>query len=156
MGDNVVLVPSTDEDDIWIYTSWRLYRNIEITDNCWIWQGSENNGYGRIYIHGKRHLAHRLSYELHHRTKLTRKQVIRHKCHNPLCVNPQHLQPGTQQQNITDMISAGRQGFVRKITTQQRKQIRNSNLTLQQLANVYNVSKTTIHRIKTVDKRDKA
>lgn len=155
MGDIVGLVPSTDEQDIWIYASWRLYRNIQVTPNCWIWQGSENNGYGRIYINGRRHLAHRLSYELHHLVKLERSQVIRHKCNNPLCVNPDHLQVGTQQDNINDMITAGRQGFVQKITAQQRKQIRNSNLTLQQLADMYNVSKTTIHRIKKIDKRRK-
>lgn len=148
MGDDIELVNSTDEDGLWIYTSWRLYQNIDVSDNCWQWKGSENNGYGRIFIKGKRHLAHRLSYELHHRVQLTTKQVIRHKCHNPLCVNPQHLETGTQQQNVDDMIAAGRQGFVRKISTQQRKQIQHSKLTLQQLADLYNVSKTTIHRIK--------
>tara|TARA_B100000029_G_C16807582_1_gene679174 strand:- start:12 stop:488 length:477 start_codon:yes stop_codon:yes gene_type:complete len=158
MKDDYVLVKCTDEDNQWIYNTWRLYRNIKFsdkTDDCWIWRSIDSNGYGRIWYNNRSYLAHRLSYELHHRFTLTPKQVIRHRCHTPLCVNPHHLCIGTQKQNVDDMLQAGREGFTRKITEQQKKQIKRSILTLQQLADTYGVSKTTIWRIKNVDKSPK-
>ena len=33
--------------------------------------------------------------------------VLRHRCHTPACVNPEHLLPGTQGENIMDMIERG-------------------------------------------------
>ena len=34
--------------------------------------------------------------------------VLMHLCHNSACVNPAHLEIGTQQQNIAASVSAGR------------------------------------------------
>jgi len=34
--------------------------------------------------------------------------VVRHRCDNPPCINPEHLITGTQGQNIQDMIDRGR------------------------------------------------
>jgi hypothetical protein len=36
------------------------------------------------------------------------KPVARHTCNNPACVNPDHIIPGTQYENVHDMIAAGR------------------------------------------------
>lgn len=156
MSDDIELVASTSGDDEWMYASWRLHELTRINKNgCWLWIGSVNGGYGRISIHGVRHMAHRLSWECHHRKPIPQGLVIRHRCNTPLCVNPHHLQTGTQQQNVDDMIRAHRQGFVRKLTAQHIAEIRKSPLTLRQLADQYGVSKTTIHRVKKVDKRRK-
>jgi uncharacterized protein YerC len=156
MCDDIELVPSSDRDDEWLYASWRLH---ELTkpnkSGCWLWLGSVNSGYGVISIKGIRWYAHRLSWCCHHRCSIPAGQVIRHLCNTPLCVNPEHLHTGTQQQNVDDMHTANRQGYVRKLNQQQIADIRSSKLTLQQLADAYGVSKTTIHRVKKVDTQRK-
>jgi len=40
--------------------------------------------------------------------------VVRHKCDNPRCINPEHLSHGTQSDNVSDRDSRGR--TFRKIT----------------------------------------
>lgn len=63
-------------------------------------------GYGQVTWQGKRTLAHRLVFYL--RNGYWPVQV-RHTCDNPNCVNPQHLLAGTNQDNMHDMTSRGRQ-----------------------------------------------
>jgi hypothetical protein len=72
----------------------------EPNSGCWLWGGTLNNfGYGTAYVMGGRAMAHRFVYEqlvgpipagLH----------IDHLCRNPSCVNPSHLEPVTQRENI--------------------------------------------------------
>lgn len=79
---------------------------------CWEWRGARNElGYGLISaerqgIVGAR--AHRLMYELT-TGDLLEDRVLRHKCDNPSCVNPDHLEPGSQRDNMRDMADRGRQ-----------------------------------------------
>jgi hypothetical protein len=37
-----------------------------------------------------------------------RSLIVRHRCDNPRCVNPDHLQLGTQKENMMDMHVRGR------------------------------------------------
>jgi hypothetical protein len=85
-------------------------------DECWLWEaGRCTDGYGKFAITAppkhapkQKHVrAHRLSYELQFGA-VPAALVIRHKCDNPLCVNPSHLTTGTQAENIRDAIERGR------------------------------------------------
>lgn len=55
--------------------------------------------------------------------------VVRHLCHNGRCVNPDHLEVGTQKQNHHDAMDAGRHPHgeshgCAKLTEEQVKEIR--------------------------------
>lgn len=72
-----------------------------ITPGCWIWTGSRNaDGYGH-FRYGEIVKAHRFSYEMYV-GEIPRGLLIRHRCANPSCVNPEHLVPGTYKENMDD------------------------------------------------------
>lgn len=74
-------------------------RWIEDADGCWIWQGSGNQGgYGQFFD-GRSWVAHRWAYE-HYVEPLPKGLQLDHLCRNRRCVNPDHLEPVTQHENI--------------------------------------------------------
>lgn len=83
----------------------------EALSGCWLWHGGVNeHGYG-IFGRGRRKdgviKAHRHAYQL---TKgpIPDGLVVRHRCDVPACVNPEHLELGTQKDNARDSIERGR------------------------------------------------
>lgn len=75
---------------------------------CWNWIGHIDAwGYGRIRWNGRCALAHRESY-CEFVGAVPSNQVVRHRCDNPSCVNPEHLEPGTHADNTRDCIERGR------------------------------------------------
>ena len=93
----------------WTDRFWSKVQRVTWSE-CWIWMGSQNNhGYGYVSQREPRRnfLAHRCAYE---RVvgQIPAGMVVRHKCDTPLCVNPAHLEPGTQAQNQRDMVERGR------------------------------------------------
>jgi HNH endonuclease len=67
---------------------------------CWIWTGAgSKEGYGRIWLNGGNYGTHRLSYELLV-GPIPDGLVIDHLCRNPPCVNPAHLEPVTDRENL--------------------------------------------------------
>ena len=87
-------------------------KHVEQTDTCWLWTGCKSKrGYGSVTINRVTKRAHRVSYELFIGT-IPIGYGICHKCDNPSCVNPEHLFPGTQKDNVQDSIKKGR--FVTK------------------------------------------
>lgn len=81
-------------------------------DECWEWQGSlRGDGYGQFYAHGKHRSVHRFA---HYITTLEWPPVVRHKCDNRRCCNPHHLEGGTQQDNMRDVVERGRHYYANK------------------------------------------
>jgi hypothetical protein len=72
------------------------------TAMCWIWRGQRAMGYGRF--RGER--AHRYAYQVH-KGPIPDGLMVRHLCGNKLCVNPDHLDPGTMADNAQDGIRLG-------------------------------------------------
>ena len=88
----------------------RFWSKVDIKgeSECWNWIGSTAKGYGYIKVaKGKNARSNRVAYELTF-GDIPDGAVVRHKCDNPSCCNPAHLQAGTQKDNVTDMILRGR------------------------------------------------
>jgi hypothetical protein len=72
-----------------------------VTD-CWEWLGARlRAGYGVKRHNGERWLVHRLSYTLTYGPVPDGLQVL-HRCDNPGCFNPEHLEVGSQSKNMRD------------------------------------------------------
>jgi HNH endonuclease len=86
-----------------------------LATKCWIWQASckpkryGEKGYGEVWWNGRRHLAHRVKWQLHYGEIPDEIQCCHH-CDVPSCINPDHLFLGTPADNIADMFAKGRQG----------------------------------------------
>ena len=80
----------------------RFNKNIIKTDNgCWLWNGYKNkDGYGRFFYNHKHYMAHRIAWEIAGNI-IPENHIIRHKCRNK-CVNPEHLETGTNWDNSQD------------------------------------------------------
>jgi hypothetical protein len=76
---------------------------------CWLWTGSTNDGYGRLYIGKRAWLAHRISFVIANGPLPDECEVIRHSCDTPLCVNPAHLSSGSIDDNVRDRQEKERQ-----------------------------------------------
>lgn len=111
----------------------------------------DGEGYGRIMVARVKYMAHRLSYSLNN-GPIPDGYVVRHKCDNPSCINPEHLEVGTQADNIADKVSRGRQargsGVGRAILTEEAvREIRSSPLKVSELSTLYGVSVVSIRNI---------
>lgn len=77
-------------------------------DECWPWVGvTDQHGYGRVQFMTSKFKAHRVAFEMFN-GPIPDGKIIRHKCDNPNCVNPEHLEAGTQKQNMQDASRRGR------------------------------------------------
>ena len=80
----------------------RFWAKVDKLDNgCWVWMASRyTDGYGKFALtHAKSVRAHRFAYELEV-GPIPEGLVIDHLCRVPLCVNPSHLEPVTNLENI--------------------------------------------------------
>jgi hypothetical protein len=67
---------------------------------CWLWQGKlKNNGYASVSYRGKVYYAHRFMYEKY-KGKIPDGLDIDHLCRVRHCVNPDHLDAVSRQENL--------------------------------------------------------
>jgi hypothetical protein len=85
-----------------IRTVWqRFMEKVEITPTCWVWTACLNShGYGKFAIRtSTAYPAHRLAYETLI-GKIPKDKQIDHLCRNRKCVNPEHMEAVTVQENL--------------------------------------------------------
>jgi hypothetical protein len=79
------------------------------TNGCWncTSHSPDSSGYPRIVFQGKRIPISRYIFQT---TKdlIPEGMEVRHKCDNPACINPDHLETGTHADNMRDMVIRGR------------------------------------------------
>lgn len=83
-------------------------RHLNEISGCWVWTGHViPYNYGGIKIGGKNLVIHRVAYEAWI-GPIPDGHVCRHKCDNPRCFNPDHLNTGSQRENNLDCVRSGR------------------------------------------------
>ena len=128
-------------------------------NGCQEFTGYRNaGGYGVINA-GTAKLAHRVVFEDAYGPIGSR--VVRHRCDNPACCNLDHLELGTQQENMRDRDARGRtlQGEEcarTKITDAQVREIRVDSRSNREVAAAYGISKTQVSYIRNRQSRRSA
>jgi len=91
----------------------RFWAKVEITSSCWLWRGALSQaGYGRFTVEhrfdggGRQTEAHIFAYEIM-RGSIPQGLVLDHLCRNTKCVNPDHLEPVTEAENVLRGVGAG-------------------------------------------------
>lgn len=80
------------------------YVTYEPNSGCWLWTGYVNpKGYGRINIKRRLVLTHRFLFEREY-GPVPDGLMLRHKCDVKCCVNPDHLELGTNRDNVDDCL----------------------------------------------------
>lgn len=141
--------------------------SIDPSTGCWVWQkGKDKDGYPKLFIDGKNWRGNRAVLKA-----VTGKlgSNARHKCDNPPCMNPDHLEWGSSKDNKKDSIERGRHAhgdkhFMRQDPSKLRgegngrsklsnemvqdiKSRRQSGMKVKDIAVLYGVDRTTISRV---------
>jgi hypothetical protein len=59
-----------------------------------------------VTVDGFRDYLYRHTFR-HYKGEIPKELMIRHMCNNSFCINPEHLEIGTHQDNIDDMVKSG-------------------------------------------------
>jgi len=83
----------------WDSVEEQLWAKVRITPGCWLWTSAvDGKGYGTLTIKGKQPKAHRLVYE-RYKGAIPDGLQLDHLCRVRNCVNPDHLEVVTNQEN---------------------------------------------------------
>lgn len=122
----------------------RYYVN---NDGCFISiaHRHDRDGYPKLRRKGKDWLISRYIYTLIHGA-IPAGMVVRHKCDNPSCINPDHLEIGTQADNMQDKKMRGKPQ--KKLTTEEILFIKSApDKSVDELAKEFGVAGSTIYKI---------
>jgi len=68
--------------------------------SCWLWLGKlDKDGYGQVWRGQRPSYAHRVVYE-EQRGPIAPGKVLDHLCRRRRCVNPDHMEPVSQDENL--------------------------------------------------------
>ena len=85
---------------------------MKLDSGCWMWMRAQHpeTGHGKYYWAKNKRIepASRACYRLFISAYIPDGHVVMHRCDNGWCVNPEHLEAGTQSKNIQDMYDRGR------------------------------------------------
>jgi hypothetical protein len=89
----------------------------EPMSGCWLWIKGKSAGYGKVWIKisGKavQFMAHRLNYTVCVGV-IPEELDLDHKCRNPACINPDHLEPVPHRENLMRGVRRGGEKFGRR------------------------------------------
>ena len=122
-------------------------------NGCWEWQGFVNpNGYARLQWTSadgvKTIYGHRTSFRAF-KGEIPVGMVVRHTCDNRKCLNPDHLELGTQADNMHDRTRRGGCGWA-KLTPESVRDIHSeyeSGATQTALAMKHGVSQALVSKV---------
>jgi len=104
---------------------------------CWNWTGAARGGrlkYGMIVRNGHPIAAARFAWMMHHGRDWPARKLALHTCDNSVCVNPEHIEPGTQKKNIADCVARDRHFQASKTHCKSGHDLTGSNLVLKKIA----------------------
>lgn len=108
----------------------------EPNTGCWLWFGARSGEYGSVFEGGEQLAAHRMAYEDANGVGSLGLLLVRHRCDNPPCVNPDHLLSGTKSDNLND---AYERGFIVAVRGEKHPR---SRLTEKQVMSMRELAKT--------------
>jgi hypothetical protein len=136
----------------------RLQFWVDRSGECHEWRGYTTKlGYGKIRLNGRSEFVHRVAWQ-QSRGPIPAGFKVCHKCDNRRCVNPDHLFLGTQADNMRDMAAKKRRRGIggqrgekhhqAKITAEQVRAIRASEMTNAELATLYGLTRRYVWSVR--------
>ena len=124
---------------------------------CWLWLRSiGSHGYGQASCPPDRvTTAHRVAYRAF-KGPIPKGLLVQHKCDQRWCVNPDHLELGTDKTNCDDKVRKGRDGRTqkvgkapanRKLDENQIAQLRAARAPQRELARTFGISQPQVGKI---------